>query len=143
MKRTTLLFSLAAFGALAVTRTAAAQSPAASANLALVATPITSFVSGHETITALNDGFTPRHSDDKSHGAYGNWPRSGAQWVQYDWTQPISIRRMDAYWFDDHRGVRLPTACRLKYWNGSEFIPVPGAEGLGLAANKFNTTTFP
>lgn len=113
------------------------------ANLALVATPTTSFVSGHETITALNDGAPPRHSDDKSHGAYGNWPRSGTQWVQYDWTLPISTRRIDVYWFDDHRGVRLPTACRLKFWNGTEFVTVTNAEGLGLAANKFNATTFP
>lgn len=44
-------------------------------NLALVAKSSTSFVSGHETIAALNDGSTPAHSDDKSHGAYGNWPR--------------------------------------------------------------------
>jgi hypothetical protein len=113
------------------------------ANLALVATPTTSFVSGHETITALNDGFTPRHSDDKSHGAYGNWPRSGTQWVQYDWTQTITTRRVEVYWFDDQRGVRLPIACRLKSWNGTEFISVANAAGLGLAANKFNATTFP
>lgn len=117
--------------------------PEPGANLALVAVPSTSFVSGHETITALNDGFAPRHSDDKSHGAYGNWPQSGTQWVQYDWSQPISTRRVDVYWFDDRRGVRLPRACRLKYWNGTEFVAVPGADGLGLAANKFTTTTFP
>lgn len=134
-------------GTLAVSAAAAQNAtlpaPDAGVNLAPVATSTTSFVSGHETITALNDGFTPRHSDDKSHGAYGNWPRSGTQWVQYDWTQPVSTRRVDVYWFDDHRGVRLPTACRLKYWNGTEFVGVSGGEGFGLAGNKFNTTTFP
>lgn len=36
------------------------------ANLALIARPSTSFVSGHETLSAINDGFTPAHSDDKS-----------------------------------------------------------------------------
>ncbi len=81
---------------------------AESVNLALVATASTSFVSGHETITALNDGATPANSNDKSHGAYGNWPRTGTQWVQYDWSQPISTCKMDVYWFDDHGGVRLP-----------------------------------
>jgi hypothetical protein len=115
----------------------------AGANLALVATASTSFVSGHETITALNDGATPANSNDKSHGAYGNWPRTGTQWVQYDWSQPISTCKIDVYWFDDHGGVRLPKACRLKYWDGSAFIPVPQAHGLGLAENQFNTTTFP
>jgi hypothetical protein len=115
---------------------------AAEANLALVATPTTSYVSGHETITALNDGFTPAHSDDKSHGAYGNWPRTGAQWVQYEWSLPISTRKMEVYWFDDRRGVRLPKACRLKYWDGTAFVPVE-ATGLGLERDKFNVTTFP
>ena len=113
------------------------------ANLALVATASTSYVSGHETITALNDGATPANSNDKSHGAYGNWPRTGTQWVQYDWSQPISTAKMDVYWFDDHGGVRLPKACRLKYWDGSTFVPVPQADGLGLAENQFNSTTFP
>jgi hypothetical protein len=63
--------------------------------------------------------------------------------VQYDWSQPISTAKMDVYWFDDHGGVRLPKACRLKYWDGSAFIPVPQADGLGLAENQFNRTTFP
>jgi uncharacterized protein len=113
------------------------------ANLALVAETTTSFVSGHETITALNDGFDPENSNDKSHGAYGNWPQHGTQWVQYDWPLPISTRRMDVYWFDDHSGVRLPKACRLKYWDGNAFISVTNATGLGLVEHSFNTTTFP
>jgi len=123
---------------------AAQQQPPAPTgiNLALVAKPSTSFVSGHETITALNDGFDPDNSNDKSHGAYGNWPQSGLQWVQYEWTQPVSVGRMDVYWFDDHGGVRLPTACRLLYWDGGKFAPVANAAGLGLVEHRFNTTTF-
>jgi DUF1680 family protein len=111
-------------------------------NLALVATPSTSFVSGHETLAAVNDGFTPAHSDDKSHGAYGNWPRSGTQWVEYDWPQPISTAKIDVYWFDDNRGVRLPKAYRVKYWDGKAFVEVPKPAGLGREANRFQTTTF-
>jgi hypothetical protein len=122
MNRTQIINSLS-FGLAILTAVMAAggaednsQSQALTgANLALVATASTSYVSGHETITALNDGATPTDSDDKSHGAYGNWPRTGTQWVQYDWSQPISTAKMDVYWFDDHGGVRLPKACRLKY----------------------------
>ncbi len=117
--------------------------PPPRANLALVATASTSFVSGHETLTALNDGSNPAHSDDKSAGAYGNWPRTGTQWVQYDWSQPIRTDRIEVYWFDDQRGVRLPKACRLQFWDGAKFAPVPQPDGLGLAANRFNVTTFP
>ncbi|HAK93586.1 MAG TPA: Tat pathway signal protein [Planctomycetes bacterium] len=124
---------------------AGAQDPDAppGANLAVVAEATASFVSGHETIAALNDGATPAHSDDKRRGAYGNWPRRGTQWVQYEWSQPISTARADVYWFDDGRGVRLPKACRLLHWDGGAFVPVPGAAGPGLARNRFNTATFP
>lgn len=111
-------------------------------NLALVAEASTSFVSGHETLGALNDGFDPRHSDDKAHGAYGNWPRSGTQWVEYTWREPISTGRIEVYWFDDNRGVRLPRACRIKYWDGSGFVAVEGASGVGLEKNKYNAGTF-
>ena len=112
------------------------------ANLAPVAASRTSYVSGHETITALNDGFDPAGSNDKSRGAYGNWPRSGTQWVEYDWTKPIRTRRIDVYWFDDHRGVRLPRACRVLAWDGAAFVPVKGASGPGLEEHRFNTATF-
>ena len=107
-----------------------------------MATATTSFVSGHETIHALNSGFDPENSNDKRHGAYGNWPMKGTQWVEYAWSQPIHTGKIDVYWFDDHNGVRLPKACRLKYFDGKQFVPVKNAKGLGLRENAFNTTTF-
>ncbi|MCX6878283.1 MAG: glycoside hydrolase family 127 protein [Verrucomicrobia bacterium] len=124
---------------------AAAPTPAepAGANLALVAATSTSFVSGHEKLGALNDGATPRDSGDKSHGTYGNWPQHGTQWVQYEWPQAISLSATDVYWFSDGGGLRLPKACRLKYWDGSQFADIPGAKGLGVEGNRFNRTSFP
>ena len=111
-------------------------------NLALAATASTSFVSGHETILALNSGFDPQNSNDKRHGAYGNWPEKGTQWVEYAWNRPIHTGKIDVYWFDDHNGVRLPRACRLKYFDGRQYVPVANPKGLGLSENQFNTTTF-
>ncbi|HEY3320206.1 MAG TPA: beta-L-arabinofuranosidase domain-containing protein [Planctomycetota bacterium] len=111
-------------------------------DIATAATPATSFCSGHETLAAINNGYAPKHSDDKSHGAYGNWPKSGKQWVQYDWLKPISTKKIDVYWFDDGRGVRLPTTCKLQTWDGAAFVDVKDAAGLGLAKNQYNSTTF-
>ena len=112
------------------------------ANLATAATPSTSYVSGDTTLAALNDGHTPKNSQDRSSRAYGNWPKKGTQWVQYEWREPISTRAVDVYWWNDRRGVRDPKACRLLYWNGKEFVPVKGVKGLGVEESKFNTTTF-
>jgi hypothetical protein len=111
-------------------------------NLAVVAEPSCSYVSGDTSTTALNDENEPRSSRDRRRGSYGNWPRRGTQWVQYDWSLPISTKKIDVYWWDDRRGVRLPEACQLLYWNGEDFVPVGNPSGLGVAENQYNTTTF-
>lgn len=121
---------------------AAEDPPRDSSNLAFFANPSTSFVSGHESLGAINDGFEPAGVADHSHGAYGNWPRTGRQWVQYEWTRPISTRRVQVYWWDDSRGVRLPISCRLLYWDGGAFVPVKGPSGLGVEGGRYNTMTF-
>ena len=112
-------------------------------NLAVAAVPSCSYVSGDTSLAALNDGFTPRNSRDNRRGSYGNWPRTGTQWVEYDWSQPISTKQIEVYWWDDHQGVRLPKACRLAFWDGNNFIEITNASGLGVEADKFNVTTFP
>ncbi len=111
-------------------------------NLAVVAEASSSYVSGDTSLAALNDQYDPESSRDRRRGSYGNWNRTGAQWVQYDWSRPISTRKIDVYWWDDRRGVRLPVACRLLYWDGQGFSQVSNPSGLGVAENQYNTTTF-
>ena len=111
-------------------------------NLALTTTATTSYCSSWETITALNDGFDPIHSNDRRYVVYGNWPQTGTQWVQYDWSSPVTINKADVYWFDDNQGIDLPSSCRLKYWNGSSYVNVANPVGLGVAGDQYNTTTF-
>ncbi|HVT88638.1 MAG TPA: beta-L-arabinofuranosidase domain-containing protein [Tepidisphaeraceae bacterium] len=115
---------------------------AADANIALAAKASASFVSEQESIDAINDGFEPRNARDHNHGAYGNWPKSGTQWVQYEWNQPISTSKIDVYWWVDGRSIHLPKSCRLTYWNGNAFVPVEDASGLGVVGGQYNTTTF-
>jgi DUF1680 family protein len=136
-----LIFSLCALAAASGLLPASAATNEL-ANLAVVATPSASFASGDTTVNALNDGFSPRNSADGRRTTYGNWPRTDTQWVQYEWSQPISTAQMDVYWWADGQGVGTPKACRVSYWDGSKFVPVNGASGLGLERNTFNTTTF-
>jgi len=112
------------------------------ANVALYAKPSTSYVSGHESLDAVNDGFKLKNSNDKRYGAYGNWPKKGTHWIQYEWTKPVNVDGVDVYWFDDKGGVRLPKAVRVLYWDGKAFAPVKNPVGLGLEGDKYNTTTF-
>ena len=126
-------------------RVAQFDSPPPGVNLALVATDLTSYVSPWETLSAINDGFDPANSGDTSHGEYGNWAGNGGngtQWVEYDFSQPITAAKMDVYWWQDGAGVFAPAACRLKYWDGANFVLVQNPVGLGVALNQYNTTTF-
>ena len=115
-----------------------AQDSSAPVNLAVVATPSSSYVSGDTSVAALNDGNTPRNSRDNRRGSYGNWPRTGTQWVEYDWSQPISTKQIEVYWWDDHQGVRLPKECRVAFWDGKNFIEITNASGLGVEADKLD-----
>ncbi|HCF93540.1 MAG TPA: hypothetical protein DEW46_00610, partial [Verrucomicrobia bacterium] len=126
----------------AITITTQARAEAEAANLATVAVPSSSYVSGDTANSALNDGFDPRNSRDNRPRSYGNWPTQGTQWVQYDWPQPILTNRIRVYWWADGRGVHEPAACRLLFWNGDEFVPVPNPVGLGTATDQYNETTF-
>jgi hypothetical protein len=113
-------------------------------NLALQATPSTSFISSWENLNAINDGRSdPASSTSKGSGAYGNWNSSPkTQWVEYTWGTPVNINKSDVYWWTDNGGILAPTASKLEYWNGTAYVDVPKALGNGVALNKYNTTTF-
>ena len=111
-------------------------------NVARFAEASTSYVSGHESLDAVNDGFKLKNSKDKRYGAYGNWAHRGVYWVQYEWSKPVNVDGIDVYWFDDAAGVRLPKASRLLYWDGDAFVPVENPVGLGVKGDRYNTTTF-
>ncbi len=127
-------------------------------NIARVAVPSSLTVMSENKISALNDGFVPENSFDRSHGLYalhGEWPsESGKSWVQYDWSEPVSINKIEVYWAVDRpkpgalpgssslRRMHVPQGYRILYWNGSDFVAVDQPDGLGVVADGFNATTF-
>jgi len=107
-------------------------------NLAIVATATGSARPG-AVLTALNDGETPMEPGDPRARPLTRQPN---QWVQYEWKQPVSTHQIALFWWDHTATVKLPGAYHIEYWNGSAFLPVNNASGLGLSAGKFNPTTF-
>jgi DUF1680 family protein len=150
MKRTNLTrrtFNILAAGAIgsafaSVEQRADAQADSKPMDLAIVATVSASFVSGDQKLSGLYSPNDPRNSRDRAHGTFGNWPRTGTQWVEYSWSRPVSTDRIDVYFYADGRGLRAPEAYRIQYWNGQSFVNVPDASGLGVSLNRYNTTTF-
>ncbi|MDP4277296.1 MAG: hypothetical protein Q8914_06640, partial [Bacteroidota bacterium] len=119
----------------------------AQTNIAPLATCSTSYVSSWETLTAINDGFEPSSSSDKTHGAYGNW-QSGVtntwNWVQYTFKDYYKIARSDVYWWADGQGIVLPYSCKMMYYHPGlkTWVNVANPAGLGLDPDKYDTTTF-
>ena len=122
--------------------TLAARAQDQPADLAAFAKPVTSYVSGNETLDAINNGTEPANSADHRNGAYGNWPKTGTQWVEYDWANPVSTDKIDVYWWRDGQGINLPSACRVLYWDGASFKEAASEKGLGISPDQYNTTTF-
>ena len=135
-------------------------------NVARVAVPSSRIILSENKISALNDGFAPENSFDRSNGIYAlhlDGPdisaASGPEnqnrpWVQYEWPAPVRINKVEVYWAVDHpvpgalpgsvslRRIHVPESYRILYWDGSNYVPVQQPDGLGVAADTFNTTTF-
>jgi hypothetical protein len=109
-------------------------------NLAIVASP-TGSMRYNVSYNSLNDGLTPV---DVALPRTGNRPqrRLTVQWVQYDWIQPVTTGEINVFWWNFDNAVKLPQAYRIKYWDGSDFVPVKNVTGLGIENRKYNLTIF-
>ena len=135
---------------------ALAQTGSRALNIARVALPTSSSIASENKITALNDGFAPADSFDRAHGLFAlhRWRGEDAlPWVEYEWTEPVTINKVEVYWALDHPrpgqipgtgwpSLHAPDSYRILYWNGSSFVAVNQPQGLGLAPDTFNATEF-
>ena len=115
--------------------------------IAALATPSASHCFANDTLTALADGVTPKNSADDTRPRFTWWDhQSTAEWIQYDFDQPRTVRSVDVYWWDDtpNRGrCRAPQSWRLLYkTDHGDWAPVPGAPTFGTTNDRFNTATF-
>src|SRR5450631_746182 len=82
-----------------------AQAPQSALNIARVAVPTSMVMTSENRISSLNDGFTPENSFDRTHALYALWAEqvtgSRTSWVQYEWSEPVSINRVEIYWAVD------------------------------------------
>jgi uncharacterized protein len=136
-------------------KSAVSQTHDSSINIARVAIPSSFSLASENKISSLNDGFQPPDSFDHSHGLYALHRSRVAEqpWVQYEWGEPVNVDKVEVYWAIDRPrpagipgsgwpSLQVPESYRIVYWNGSEFVPVKRPNGLGVAANAFNATSF-
>ena len=110
-------------------------------NLSHMATASTSSRFG--SFAVMNDDLTPTDTLPwRQPRNRGRQRPATAQWVQYDWVQPIGTREISVFLWDYKGGIPLPIVYRIQYWNGSAYVQVPNPKGLGVVNQEYNTTTF-
>jgi hypothetical protein len=108
--------------------------------------PRASHVWQGDTTAALNDGKTPKGSNDQTIPRFTWWDHKGSnEWVEYGFERPRKVRSVSVYWFDDERTgghCRAPASWGLLYKDGDTWKPVKTSRSFGTALNQFNTITF-
>src|ERR1035441_9049993 len=97
-RREFLVGGTAVLGLLSAPR-AFSQTSQSPLNIARVAVPTSQVMASENKISALNDGFTPVDSFDRSHALYAVWGEWSTEdrttWVQYEWSEPVSIDKVE------------------------------------------------
>lgn len=126
-----------------------ASLPAKDGNLAFSATASTSFVSGWEKLSGINDGLIPENSYNPGIARYGTWGNtSKSETLTYTWGSEVTLKGSDIYfWYDgsetDNGGINLPTSYVYEYLDeDGNWKEVPNASAYNLDIDKFNETTF-
>lgn len=104
----------------------------------------TSFPNG-DTPDAMNDQVEPKNSADTAIPRMTWWDRRGtAEWVEYAFDAPHTVRAVEVYWFDDtgSGSCRVPASWQVLYDEGGTWKPVAASGGYGVERDRFNRAGF-
>lgn len=107
--------------------------------------PSASYVNAGDTVLAMNDALEPASSSDTTIPRMTWWNHLGtAEWVRADFTGLCRVSQVSVYWYDDtgFGQCRVPQSWWVEYLAGTNWVPVAGASGYGVARDQFNTVTF-
>lgn len=99
-----------------------------------------------KSISAINDGLTPKDENDRTAPYYHWWPQEGTtEWIAYEFEQPEEISSTTIYWYDDAPwgGCRIPQSWKIYYKDASSnWQPVANTSSYGIAKGEPNTVRF-
>jgi hypothetical protein len=101
----------------------------------------------NDSLGALNDDQTPENSCDHSIPRFTWWPNQGsAEWVQYEFDEPVTVLSTGVYWFDDgrlNRHCRVPESWRLLSRDDrGNWVPVETDNDFGTTIDTMNRVAF-
>lgn len=99
-----------------------------------------------KSISAINDGLTPKDENDRTAPYYHWWPQEGTtEWIVYEFEQLEEISSTTIYWYDDAPwgGCRIPQSWKVYYKDASgNWQPVANISSYGIAKGEPNTVRF-
>ena len=122
-------------------------------NLAPGATPTASYVTGWNSVDAVNDGKAPFFSGGNQVDLWGTWTGNepATRWLQYTFDEPVRVDRTSIdFWYDSTTGgsgVAVPQGWHLQYWDTSgggegQWADVPDPSTFGTERDVTNEVTF-
>ncbi len=71
----------------------------------------------NDSVVAVNDGVMPKNSGDRDAKRMTWWPNKGsAEWLQYEFAAPETLKGCAVYWFDDtgKGSCRIPASWKIQ-----------------------------
>ena len=72
----------------------------------------------NNSISAVNDGFWPQNSNDRSVSFFNIWSKKNStEWIEYEFEKPERISKASIFWFDDEPWgeCRIPLEWKVQY----------------------------
>jgi DUF1680 family protein len=100
----------------------------------------------NRSLSSINDGYLPKHSNDRKVPFYSIWPKSNtSEWIEYTFEKPETFSTAEVYWFDDGPwgGCRIPLSWKIQYANDKdEWLDVKNKEPYISKKDALNTVSF-
>ncbi|MCL1821413.1 MAG: glycoside hydrolase family 127 protein [Prolixibacteraceae bacterium] len=99
----------------------------------------------NRSLGAVNDGFWPANSNDRSVPFYSLWPKNNAsEWVAYAFEAPATISKASVYWYDDKPwgGCEIPRSWKIQYKQDGIWKDVNAKGEYKPAKDVLNTIEF-
>ncbi|MDR1158596.1 MAG: glycoside hydrolase family 127 protein [Oscillospiraceae bacterium] len=109
--------------------------PAPSGQLEMYATPSASYTYSGDSIDGLNDGkYTSEANKERWTAWNGTTNHPADEFVRYDFDEPVIIWGANISWYDDGGGVQIPSAMKISYWDGKDWVHVNPVRHVSAAA---------
>ncbi len=102
----------------AVSDDPAVASPVEPTDYGLTAAVTSDYTAPWEKLDGIKSDWEPEASNSGTGKGWGNWKpqaEGSEHWVQYDWSEAVTVNQMWIYWYDDGGNTKIPGTLKVQY----------------------------